>query len=209
MHSPWLDIPLSDYEGHMALPHVAQSALLADLFGHALEQHRPCSAALLGCAGGNGLERVDPAVTPRVVAVDINPAYVEEARRRHARRLPGLELLCGDIASPAVAFEPVELAFAGLLFEYVDLAPALRRIAAQLTPAGRLVAVLQMPSRTIAEVTPSPYASLGALSACMRLVPPDDLRAAAVPCGLEAASRKEIQIAGGKTFCTQTFARVP
>jgi len=28
--SPWLEIPLADYEGHMALPEIAQARMLAD-----------------------------------------------------------------------------------------------------------------------------------------------------------------------------------
>jgi len=38
--------------------------------------HAPSSVAMLGCAGGNGLERVDPGVTTRVVAVDIHLSYL-------------------------------------------------------------------------------------------------------------------------------------
>jgi hypothetical protein len=30
MRNPWLDIPLADYEGHMALPAIGQSRLIAD-----------------------------------------------------------------------------------------------------------------------------------------------------------------------------------
>jgi hypothetical protein len=41
MKNPWLDIPLSDYEGHMALPEVAQAQLLADVFSAQLEINKP------------------------------------------------------------------------------------------------------------------------------------------------------------------------
>ena len=30
MSNPWLDIPLADYEAHMALPSIGQSRLIAD-----------------------------------------------------------------------------------------------------------------------------------------------------------------------------------
>ena len=39
--SPWLDIPLSDYEGHMALPEIAQARMLADELERAVRQHTP------------------------------------------------------------------------------------------------------------------------------------------------------------------------
>ncbi len=56
MRDPWLDIPLADYEGHMALPYVAQAQLFSGLFAEALQEFSPESVALLGCAGGNGFE---------------------------------------------------------------------------------------------------------------------------------------------------------
>ncbi|RPI77037.1 MAG: hypothetical protein EHM45_10650 [Desulfobacteraceae bacterium] len=60
MKNPWLEIPLCDYEGHRALPQVAQARLLADVFARALGRYSPESVAVLGCAGGSGFERIDP-----------------------------------------------------------------------------------------------------------------------------------------------------
>lgn len=62
--NPWLSIPLEDYEGHMSSPEVGQLDALAELFGEALEYRRPASVAVLGVADGNGLDRVDPKITP-------------------------------------------------------------------------------------------------------------------------------------------------
>lgn len=67
--SPWLDISLADYEGHMASPHIGQARLLSNVFAEALNTYTPRSAAVLGCAGGNGLEQVDIKITARVVCV--------------------------------------------------------------------------------------------------------------------------------------------
>jgi hypothetical protein len=75
MRSPWLDIALADYEGHMGLPEVAQAELLADVFGALLVEHAPRSVAILGCAGGNGFGRISPAVTDRVVDAVTPSAY--------------------------------------------------------------------------------------------------------------------------------------
>jgi hypothetical protein len=51
--SPWLDIPLADYEGHMALPEIAQARMLAGELERAVRQHTPSSVAIIGCSGGN------------------------------------------------------------------------------------------------------------------------------------------------------------
>ena len=164
MKNPWLDVPLADYEGHMALPNVGQAQLLSDVFAGALTKYAPRSVAVLGCAGGNGLDRVSSKVTERVVGVDLNPDYVQQARTRFDHQIPLLELLVGDVQTEEFAFAPVELVFAGLLFEYVDAEAVLAKIRAMLCPGGTLLTVVQLPSTAISEITPSQFASLGALS---------------------------------------------
>lgn len=161
LENPWANIPLADYEAHMALPHVGQAQLLGDVFAAALQRCRPASVAVLGCAGGNGFERVDPAVTPRVVGIDLNAAFLDAARQRFRERIPQLELYVGDLQADAFDFAPVELVYAGLLFEYVDLDAALRRIRPMLAIGGTLVTVVQLPAAAIPEVTPSPYEESG------------------------------------------------
>ena len=104
MRNPWLDIPLGDYEGHMALPSIGQSQLIADQLDALLRMHAPSSVAIVGCAGGNGLERLIDTSVSRVVGVDINPQYVEEARRRYEGRVRSLTLLVGDIQTSALLF---------------------------------------------------------------------------------------------------------
>ncbi|HEU4618501.1 MAG TPA: class I SAM-dependent methyltransferase, partial [Gammaproteobacteria bacterium] len=189
-----------DYEAHMALPYVGQSQLLGELLEQAAAQHAARSVAVLGCAGGNGFERL-PASVERIVGVDLNPDYVATARERHGRRFgPGrLELLVGDVQTEALPFEPVDLIFAALLFEYVDVAATLANAHRRLRTGGALVAVLQLPAEA-AEVTPSPYASLEALSPVMRLVPPSGLRSAAEEAGFRFADERTAEASGGKRF---------
>lgn len=57
MSNPWLSIPLAEYEGHMGA--VKQLGALSELFTRALEVCVPDSVAVLGIAGGNGLECLD------------------------------------------------------------------------------------------------------------------------------------------------------
>src|SRR5688572_11186104 len=86
-------LPLEDYEGHMGSAGANQLAPLADLFGEALARLRPRSVAVLGVAGGNGLEHVDGTLTTRVVGIDVNPAYLSATKTRFPD-LRGLELHC-------------------------------------------------------------------------------------------------------------------
>ena len=207
MQNPWLDIPLDDYEGHMALPQVAQARLLADIFKSMLEQYRPRSVAVLGCAGGNGFEWISADVTERVVGVDINPRYVERLRARFQDRIPALELFVGDVQSGEVAFPPVELVFAGLVLEYVDVEAVLQKVRTLLIPVGVLTTVVQLPHPASARVTPSPFPSLEALASFMRLVPPPRLTDLARRLDYREIESRVEESTGGKRFQVQTFRK--
>ena len=71
--NPWLDIPETDYVAHMCSREVDQYRVLNRLLRDVLATVRPETVLVLGCSSGNGLEHIDPAVTSRVAAVDINP----------------------------------------------------------------------------------------------------------------------------------------
>jgi trans-aconitate methyltransferase len=142
-HNPWLAIPLGDYERHME--EVGQVAALSELFGDVLAMCRPRSVAILGVGGGNGLERIDPAITTRVVGLDISSAYLEEARSRY----PFLETHCVDLAHEKVRLPPVELVHAALIFEHAGLGPCLENALSLVAPEGRFSAVLQLPGEPI------------------------------------------------------------
>jgi ubiquinone/menaquinone biosynthesis C-methylase UbiE len=185
MTNPWLDIPLADYEGHMSLPTVAQADLLAETFAQTLRKYAPESVALPGCAGGNGLDRIDSHVTKRVVGIDINPEYVEAVRARFSGRIPGLELLVADLQSDGLRIEPVDVVFAALLLEYVEIDSVLGSIRRMLKPHAMLVTVLQLPGECCPDVTPSPFTSLQRLAPCLRLVLPEYLLARAAVQGFQ------------------------
>jgi hypothetical protein len=82
MNHPWLEIPIADYEAHMALPAVGQAHLLGAALLRTVAQFQPCSLAVLGTAGGNGLEFVEHTSVRRMVALDFNPDYLALCSRR-------------------------------------------------------------------------------------------------------------------------------
>jgi ubiquinone/menaquinone biosynthesis C-methylase UbiE len=205
MQNPWLDIPLSDYEGHMFLPQVGQAQMLADEFEYLLRKFMPRSVAILGCSGGNGFDRISSDVTTRVVGVDINPSYVEETRARFSGRFQMLELHTGDIQAADVTFDFVEMIFAALVFEYLDLAGALAKISKLVTRGGILGTIVQLPSTTLPAVTSSPFQSLQSLAPIMRLVLPEQLEAAAEAAQFARLSSRCIGLPSGKRFQAQIF----
>ncbi|MFH0900267.1 MAG: class I SAM-dependent methyltransferase, partial [Pseudomonadota bacterium] len=146
-----------------------QLAPLNAIFAEVYHATRPAQLALLGCATGNGLEHVDPAITSRAIAIDVNPEYAASAKARHQSLGATLEVRCADVCScvlPAAAFD---LVHAALIFEHVNMPVLASRIATWLAPAGTCAVVLQVDSPAAAPVTPSPYRSLAALGASMHL----------------------------------------
>ena len=205
MQNPWLEIPLEDLEGHMSLPAVDQTRLVADGLKEALRTHRPGSVAVVGCAGGKGLENIDPQVTRRVVAIDINPSYVAAVRERFGGTLPMLETYVADVQATELPIEPVELVYAALVLEFVDVAQAFDRLAAICAPGGVLVTVTQRPSAAIAAITPSPFASMQSLASLFRFVSRDTLSDAAARTSLILVSENEVASSSGKRFAVCTF----
>jgi len=207
MTHPWLRIPASDYEAHMALPEVAQAQALNGLMASALRDYRPESLAVVGCTTGNGFEHIDPARTRRAVGIDINSDYLEILESRFADKIPGLELVEADIADPAFRIEPVAMIFAGLVFEYVDVSRALENMARCMVHGGILVAVLQEPSDESAPVTETPYKSLELLAPVMKLVPSEAFSKACGRVGLGLARADTVPLKKGKSFFVGTYQK--
>jgi hypothetical protein len=206
MSNPWLDIPLGDYEGHMAAAQVGQAGALADLFAEALAFRRPASVAVLGVAGGNGLDRIDSAITRRVVGVDINPLYLDAVRRRHAS-LPGLELHAADLAEQSIPLPPVQLVHAALILEHAGTGRCLDNALSLLAEDGAFSAVLQLPSRTEPTVGNTGFASLQPLASHFSFVDPALLCALLRRRGLQSVHETRRALPAGKAFWMGIFVR--
>jgi trans-aconitate methyltransferase len=207
MSSPWLEIPLADYEAHMALPSVGQSRLIADELDALVTRLSPRSIGIIGCAGGNGLDRLAGTRVSRVVGVDINPEYIEQTRRRYEGRIPGLHLYIADIQTATSLFEAVDLLYVALVLEYVDLDRTMSALWRHCNCDGVLAVVSQLPHDTITEVSPSPYTTLGRLAPVMRLVPPEELQQRAEYAGFCREHSSTILSPGGKSFSVDIFRR--
>ena len=67
--NPWKDILLSDYENHMSLESVQQLQVLNKLMKQQFYTYDIDSIMILGVAGGNGLEHIDPKKIEKVYGV--------------------------------------------------------------------------------------------------------------------------------------------
>jgi drug/metabolite transporter (DMT)-like permease len=105
-----------------------------------------------------------------------------------------------------VRFDPVDMFCAAPVFEYLDLSAALMRIASLVARGGILGTVLQLPSAAMPAVTPSPFQSLERLAPVIRLVRPEQLRAAAEPIGFSEFCRAAWSFLRASAFKYRCFA---
>jgi hypothetical protein len=204
--NPWLALPLEDYEGHMGSDAVNQLAPLADLFGEALARLRPKSVALLGVAGGNGLQHVDGTITSRVVAIDVNAEYLAATRARFPD-LRGLELHQVDLEHDAVDLEPVALVHAALVFEHAGTGRCLDNAISLVAPGGHLSVVLQMPIEGREAVTPSSHPAMSTLADGFTHVDPHRLRQALAQHDMRLTHQARLMLSTGKAFWSGYFER--
>src|SRR5438132_888691 len=83
-----------DYEGHMGVWGVDQLGPLRTILADVYAQVRPARVAVLGCGTGNGLDVVDPALTRRVIGLDLNPEYLALAQERYPDLAGIAEWMC-------------------------------------------------------------------------------------------------------------------
>ena len=206
MSNPWLSIPLEDYEGHMGSAGVRQLMVLAELFQYALDCCHPASVAVLGVAGGNGLERIDSATTKRIVGVDINQSYLDEVQRRFGT-LAGLELHCLDVAEREFSVAPVALVHAALIFEHVGLGRALENAGSLVAHGGRLSVVLQLPSEEEQGVASTNYPSMQKLKQDFVLIDITEFQRVLEQKGFQLVEQETRSLPAGKALWLGVFAK--
>jgi SAM-dependent methyltransferase len=202
--NPWTVVPAADYERHMGPEGADQLAPLSAAFQEVYLATQPDRVLVLGCATGNGLEHVDPAVTKRIVGVDVNLQYLGVARQRFFHLGPRLELFCAEAEKFRAAPASFDLVHAALLFEYLHPEVLVRRIAEWLAPDGTCSVVLQRPGGE------TPFATSKALQIIGRAakhVDPDELTRLFDHYGLPRRRAKTVPLRHGKSFWVAHFGR--
>lgn len=97
MKNPWEQIDLSDYENHMKSGSVLHLQAMNTMMTDQLYRYLSRTIMILGVAGGNGLEHIDPALTETVYGVDINNIYLEESQKRYENLAGIFSPLCIDL----------------------------------------------------------------------------------------------------------------
>lgn len=199
--NPWLNIPLKDYEYHMAHPLVGQSILLNSLTKKYLDKIRPEAAVFLGIAGGNGLEHIDIDITKSVIGIDINQDYLNTTLKRYKNTIASLQLMNLDIVKNSVRICMVDFVWAALVMEYTGIDKVLDFCTNNLRIDGHLVVSIQS-NNNKQSVSPTGIESVKKAEEIFSIVNPEELLSKAAETGYRLIAREENSLPNGKSIIT-------
>ncbi|MBE6864364.1 MAG: methyltransferase type 11 [Ruminococcus flavefaciens] len=155
MSNPWEEISLDDYEKHMSLDSVRQLQALDSLMKEQFAAYPVETAAVMGVAGGNGLEHIDTDKFRIVYGVDINADYLRAVSQRYTQLSEVLECLHINLINETEKLPQAQLLIANLLIEYIGCGAFQRAV---LQTAPRYVScVIQINTDAEQWVSESPY----------------------------------------------------
>jgi SAM-dependent methyltransferase len=184
----------------MADPAVRQLEFLNGVFRDVLKARPPRRLLVAGCSTGNGFEHIDYAAVEKVVAIDINPGYLDVLRARFSEHLDKIETICSDVSECDLPDAGFDLVHCALIFEYVDPDKTVKRLRQWLVPGGLMSVVLQMRDVKHTAVTDTAYQSLKRLDGFMKLIAPECFDTIAMSSGFEVTERRTCRLDSGKEF---------
>ncbi|MGW6202446.1 class I SAM-dependent methyltransferase [Streptomyces sp. NPDC055089] len=206
---PWCGIDLDVYERHMEDPRVGQLQQLRDITGQQLAAHPFRTVGILGVAGGNGLDLIDPRTTQAVYGYDINPDYLHACEARHRASLGDRLHLIETSIDRSVRIERVDLVIANLIIEYVGTQEFAAFAAVNAPSIGVLSCVIQRNDKAGFVSATDHSASFDALASVSSDIDPDTLTSAMEDAGFEALNRREYPLPNGKALVRQDFQAFP
>lgn len=119
--NPWNNIALEDYERHMGFESVQQLQQLNEMMKYQIASCNKESIMILGVAGGNGLEYIDPADNQTVYGIDINDRYLQICRERYPDLQNILHTCHIDAGKHSEQLPQAKHLLANLFIEYVGI----------------------------------------------------------------------------------------
>jgi hypothetical protein len=202
---PWRGIDLDVYEQHMCDARVGQLQRLHDITAEQLAAYPARAIGVLGVAGGNGLDLINPQTTDAVYGYDINADYLAACEARHRDDLGHRLHLVETSIDRSVTIERVDLLIANLIIEYVGAEEFAAFAAANAGSIGVLSCVIQR-NDAAGFVSSTDYASsFDALASVSSDIDPETLDSAMSEAGFVALGRCEYPLPNGKTLIRQDF----
>jgi hypothetical protein len=202
---PWLGIDLDVYERHMSDAQVGQLQRLHVITGEQLAAYPSPAIGVLGIAGGNGLDLIDPQTTDAVYGYDVNPDYLAACEARYRDGLGDRLHLIEASIDRSLSIERVGLLIANLIIEYVGVEEFVAFAAANARSIGVLSCVIQRNDAS-GFVSSTDYASsFDGLASVSSDVAPETLASAMLAARFEALDHFEHPLPNGKTLVRQDF----
>ena len=184
---------------------VGQLQLLHEITAEQLAAYPSRAIGVLGVAGGNGLDLINPGTTDAVYGYDINADYLAACAARYRDSLGERLHLVESSIDRTLAIERVDLLIANLIIEYVGAAEFAAFAAANAGAIGVLSCVIQR-NDTAGFVSSTEHAaSFDALASVSSDVDPETLDSALAAAGFTAVGRYEYPLPNGKTLIRQDF----
>lgn len=119
MRNPWEELDLGVYEKHMSSENVYQLQMLNSITKEQFTEYNHSKIAILGIAGGNGLENIDLSSTEEVYGIDVNSSYLEFCRKRYTSLDGILKLIYSDLSSETAVLPYSDLLICNMVIEYL------------------------------------------------------------------------------------------
>lgn len=206
MKNPWSEIPLGDYEAHMRLASVGQLQALNAMMRGQLSRYDVSTVMILGIAGGNGLEHVDPAKYRTVYGVDVNAAYLTQCTARYPALTGIFRPVQADLQEKTTALPKAELLVANLLIEYIgyeNFQRAVRLVRPRYISCGIQI------NTDVGFVSDSPYLHVfDGLEAVHHQMSEDGLTAAMGTADYSLIEQEETPLPNGKRLVRLDYVRL-
>jgi hypothetical protein len=202
---PWRGIDLDVYERHMGDAQVGQLQRLREITREQLAAYPARSVGVLGIAGGNGLDLIDPLTVDAVYGYDINPDYLHACDGRYRGVFGDRLHLVEATIDRALRIERVDLLIANLIVEYVGGEEFAAFTAANAPRIGVVSCVIQRnDSQGFVSSTPDASAFDG-LATVASDIQAEALTALMSAAGFETLDTVEYSLPNGKTLVRQDF----
>lgn len=128
MNNPWEEIDLNMYETHMSLDKLLQLQTLNSITKYQLNDYEHSSVAILGIAGGNGLDCIDITSTKKVYGIDVNSKYLDICKIRYPQLDGVLELMCCELRDIYTILPFADILICNLIVEYLGISSFVKLI---------------------------------------------------------------------------------
>jgi hypothetical protein len=207
MKNPCEKIALSDYEEHMKSSEVYQLQILNATMKKQFDAYPIKTIAILGVAGGNGLEHIDTNKIEKVYAIDINKNYLKSCKERYESLHGHIELLWQDLSDNSAVIPSVDLIVADLFIEYVGVETFINHL---LKSQPAFVSCVIQKSNDIKFVSSSAYEKAFAeIAAIHRDIDKDDLIKKMESINMKNIYCEEILLPNKKVFFRLDFKQYP